>query len=892
MQLLAPSARRDAPAGPPPDLEGLDPAWSRQVRTQDSVGMQRTWHVLDNAPALRGAAPAGTLLCVHGNPTWSYMWRDLLGRAAAAEPPWRAVAVDHLDMGFSQRTGTVRRLAQRIADLDAVTAALDLPAPVVTVGHDWGGVISLGWALANRDRLGGIVLGNTAVQQPPGATIPLPMQFARVPGLRWVVTATTPVFLEIALAIAHPRLASGVRGAYLAPYRGAARRAAIGTFVNDIPLVPSHPSWSALADVTGQLGLLADVPALILWGPRDPVFREVYLRDLRARLPQASVHRFEGAGHLVAEDADIAGAILAWLSAGNPGPSAARSALAAAAAPQPREAASSAASGPAGNAEAARRPLWAELEARAADPGPAIVEPGTRGRGTRTVSWALLNRRVNEVAAGLTACGVHAGDRVALLVPPGADLAVVVYACLRIGAVIVVADAGLGLPGLNRAVRGAGPQHIVAIERGLLAARALGWPGQRIAVGRVDRVRARLLGARLTLAEVARRGAGHPLPAAPDPGQVAAVAFTSGSTGPAKGVVYTYAQLAAGRDVLAATYPVQADGRLVAAFAPFALFGPALGVTSVVPDMDVTAPATLTAAALADAVAAAGASAVFASPAALANVVRTQAALNRGQRDALRQVQLLLSAGAPVPVWLLEQVTELMPAATAHTPYGMTEVLPVTDVTLAELQAAGPGDGVLVGRPVAGVEVAISPLDGAGAAGGDLTGKPGVTGEIVVRAAHAKERYDQLWVTEHLAARPTGWHRTGDAGHFDSDGRLWVEGRMTHLLSTAEGVLTPVGVEQRMQAVAGVALAALVGVGPAGTQQAVAVLESVPAARRGGLAPAGLAAAARAAAGVDLAAVLVVPRLPTDVRHNAKIDRTRVAAWATRVLAGERGGAP
>jgi acyl-CoA synthetase (AMP-forming)/AMP-acid ligase II/pimeloyl-ACP methyl ester carboxylesterase len=862
----------------------------------DTGGVPRTWHVLDNAASLGGAAPAGTLLCVHGNPTWSYMWRRLLAAASAADPPWRVVAVDHLDMGLSERTGTVRRAAQRVADLGTVTAALGLRGRVVTVGHDWGGVISLGWALDHRDRLAGVVLTNTAVHRPRGGGVPPLMRLARVPGLRAAVTVATPGFVRAALALARPALCRQVRSAYLAPYRGVSRRAAIGRFVADIPLSPGHPSWPAVARIAEGLGALADVPALLLWGARDPVFTDDCLRDLRGRLPHAAVHRFEGAGHLLAEDADLAGAVLTWLAHGLDRAPAGRAPLTRAAtgqalltgstgrAPRTRAATGRPPARPAPPARP-RRPLWAGLTERATDPGPAIIQLRGRGRPPRVVSWALLARRVTDVAAGLAASGARAGDRVALLGPPGPDLAVAGYACLRIGAVIVVADAGLGAEGLHRAIRGAAPRYLVGASRDLVAARARRWPGTPIAAG------GWLPGASLTLAGLARRGAGRPLPPPPGPDRDAAVVFTSGATGPAKGVIYNHGQIEAGRDALGSAYPLGADDRLVAAFAAFALLGPGLGVPTVVPDCDVTAPAALTAAALADGVAAGGATAVVASPAALANLVRTAAALGPGQRGALRRVRLLLSAGAPVPVPLLNSVTELMPAAAVHTPYGMTEVLPVTDVTLSELVDAGPGEGVLAGRPLRGVTVAISPLDASGAATGDLTTRPGVTGEIVVRAAHVMDRYDQLWVTGHGAAQPPGWHRTGDVGHLDGQGRLWVEGQLAHVLTTAHGVLTPVGAEQRIQRVTGVERAALVGIGPAGAQQAVAVLEAGQA-RQGQLAPPDLATTVRVTAGMELAAVLLVAALPCGARHNATIDRASVARWADRVLMGSRGGAP
>ncbi|HEV2872612.1 MAG TPA: AMP-binding protein [Actinomycetota bacterium] len=384
----------------------------------------------------------------------------------------------------------------------------------------------------------------------------------------------------------------------------------------------------------------------------------------------------------------------------------------------------------------------------------------------------------------------------------------------------------------------------------------------------------------------------NPQAHSPQPDDEAAVLFTSGATGPAKGVVYTLAQLSAQIELVRSTYRLTAADRLVAAFAPFALYGPALGVGAVVPDMTVTAPGTLTAAALADAAAAVDATVVFASPAALRNVVATGTGLGEAQRAALGRVRLVMSAGAPVPARLLCQVGRLLPSAALHTPYGMTEALPVADISLPEIEQAGPGNGVCVGRPRPGVEVRFSPLDRLGRAEGLLTAEPGVTGEICVAADHVKLRYDRLWLTESASARNAGWHRTGDVGHLDQDGRLWVEGRLVHVVSAPDGPVTPVGVEQAIEARDEVAMAAVVGVGPVGTQQVVAVV--VPAAGQRAswpLAPPDLAAAVRAAAApFPLAAVLTSRRLPTDIRHASKIDRAAVARWADRALAGKRPG--
>lgn len=893
-------AASTAPAAQPPSLPDLDPAWSRLVtvpewsesRSGGTDRSARTWHLLDTAGSLAalGVEPVGTILCVHGNPTWSYLWRSVLRTslevAQAGGPAWRVVAVDQLDMGFSERTGVERGLAQRVADLGALTDELGLTGPVVTLGHDWGGVVSLGWAVDHPDVLAAAMTCNTAVHQPDDAPVPAPLRLALGPGMLGRATVVTPAFLETTLAIAHPKLDRAVADGYRAPYRGAARRGGIGGFVADIPVDARHRSAPELDRIAAGVAAL-DVPALLLWGPRDPVFLERYLDDLTERMPHADVHRFEGAGHLLPDDADVAGAVFDWL--GDRLPDGGRPAQAA-------TGLQSDAVDPDQPADATA-PLWARLDELRQSDEPALVEMAAAG-GPRTITWRLLARRVDEIAAGLDDLGVRSGDRVSLLVTPGADLTAVLYACVRIGAVVVVADAGLGLGGLTRAVRGARPDWIIGALPGLGAARALGWPGRRIATVSLPAPARKALRVEHTLVDVARRGArrlahGTALPAAPSSDAPAAVLFTSGSTGPAKGVVYTHGQLSAVRDALATQYDVGVGTGLVAGFAPFALLGPALGARSVAPDMDVTAPRTLTAKAVAASVAAADATVVFLSPAALANVVATASELTNADRAALQGVRLFLSAGAPVSAALLTAATELMPNASAHTPYGMTEGLLMTDVDLDGVRAAGRSadEGICVGAPAANVRVRIAPLDGSGRSTGALTDEPGVTGEIVVAAPHVRDHYDRLWRTDRVSRLgvddPRG-HRTGDVGHLDAAGRIWVEGRLQHVLTTPDGVVTPVGPEQRIEGVDGVGRAGVAGIGPVGTQQVVAVVETDPAVRRPGLASPQLAAAVRAAAGVRLAAVLVVPVLPTDIRHNSKVDRTRLSRWAGSVLSGGR----
>src|SRR5690606_32267620 len=336
-----------------------------------------------------------------------------------------------------------------------------------------------------------------------------------------------------------------------------------------------------------------------------------------------------------------------------------------------------------------------------------------------------------------------------------------------LGAVVVVADAGLGLRRLAGALRGAGPDHVVGIGRALALARAGRVPGARLRFGPEDAERLVAEGSRLAWTA-------PDVPAAAD----GAVLFTSGATGPPKGVVYTRDRLSAQLALLRDAFGLAPGDRFVAAFAPFALYGPALGLTSAVPDMDVTAPHTLTARRLAEAAAAVDATVVFAAPAALRNVVATARDLDEAHRGALAGVRMVLSAGAPVPVSLLRAVKQLVPRATTQTPYGMTEAMPVATLDPTTLEATG--EGVCVGTPLPGVEVRVEPLDGAT----DL-------GEIVVRGAHTKARYDRLWGTQRASEQPPGWHRTGDVGTLDEAGRLWVRGRLAHVVHTAAGPLAP-----------------------------------------------------------------------------------------------------
>ncbi len=262
-------------------------------------------HYVDEAPRVdegpRDTVEPGPLLCVHGNPTWSFYWRRWIDRFQTRR---RIVAPDHLGCGLSDKPGDYSyRLADHVENLVRLIDERDL-RDVTLVAHDWGGAIGLGAAVRRPERFSRFILCNTGAFR--SDRCPWRIRVCRMPLLGPLAVRGANAFVRAALrtATSKPeRFTAQVRAGYLAPYDSFAHRVAVQRFVEDIPLAESHPSYRTLFDIERGLASLADRPVLLAWGLRDWCFTPHFLERFREFFPRAEVRRYPDAGHFVVEDA-------------------------------------------------------------------------------------------------------------------------------------------------------------------------------------------------------------------------------------------------------------------------------------------------------------------------------------------------------------------------------------------------------------------------------------------------------------------------------------------------------------------------------------------------------------------------------------------------------------
>jgi acyl-CoA synthetase (AMP-forming)/AMP-acid ligase II len=505
-----------------------------------------------------------------------------------------------------------------------------------------------------------------------------------------------------------------------------------------------------------------------------------------------------------------------------------------------------------------------------------------------TWDFRTLDRESDALARGFVAAGVRAGDRAVLLIRPSLRFFAAVFALFKVGAVPVVLDPMMGRAALLACIERTAPRVVLGMPavhalRVTLARRAFAAAEVCVTDG------ARWFWGGTTLAACRVEGE-DPFPLADRaPGDDAAILFTSGSTGTPKGVASTQEMFAAQVEALRALLGVRPGETDLQCFAAFALFDLCLGLTSVVPRMDLSKPATADPADLAACFDAWSPDCAFASPIVWLHLAeRLEPLPDRPRFPSPRQV---LTVGAAIPPWLHEDLRRLLPPGTqVFTPYGATEGLPVaaigTDEILGETAARTlRGEGTCVGRLAPGAEVRIVRLtdDPLPAWSDDLLVPPGTLGEIVIGGLQVSPEYKDAPAANAASKIRDGervLHRTGDVGWVDERGRLWFCGRKAHVIHTAAGPLGADAAEGIFNAEERVFRTAAIGVGPVGRQRVALVVEL----RRGAGFDAALEAALRAraegtpVAGL-LARVLPHPGLPTDARHNSKIRREDLRPW-------------
>ncbi|KAF0126697.1 MAG: peptide synthase [Elusimicrobia bacterium] len=513
---------------------------------------------------------------------------------------------------------------------------------------------------------------------------------------------------------------------------------------------------------------------------------------------------------------------------------------------------------------------------------PAIIGGGG------AVTFAELEADVALLAAGLRAAGVKSGARAALLITPSADFVALTFALYRAGAITVLIDPGIGLPAMKRCLEEAAPEAFAGVTKAHVARLLFGWaPSSKlnITAGRKLLWGGLTLDALRELGRAAGDGIGDTKPhGVPDIPETASINFTSGSTGAPKGAVYTHAMLHAQAAMLKEYFGITPGFTSVPTFPLFALFDVALGLTIVIPEMDFARPAAADPAMLCRLMNQHGAAQLFGSPALIDNLGRY------GERTGtkLPSLERVISCGAPVRQAVIDRVSKMLrPGVPVHTPYGATEALPVACISGEELSALGPGFGVCVGKPWPGVEVSVIRIDDGPIEdwSPELAVKDGEVGEITVKGPIVSPRYFNRPEGDALAKIkcPGGgiYHRMGDAGWRDAEGRLWFCGRKSHRVVTAEATLFTIPCESVFNAHPGVRRTALVGVGPAGAKRPVICVEPEPGKKPGpGLTEELLALGAGEPHTKNIRDILYHPGFPVDVRHNAKIGREKLAAWA------------
>lgn len=843
-------------------------------------------HYLDE-----GQGPVVVLL--HGNPTWSYYYRHLI---RTLRERFRVIAPDHIGCGLSEHPRDVSfRAADRMQHLEQLFAQLGLTSYSMVM-HDWGGPIGSGVAVRHPEALQRIVYLNTTLTETE--SLPAIIKNAAHPLLGRFITQYSMQFLRLTTTVGAARgLDRETRAGYYAPYRSIADRKAIWDFVADIPFSASHPTHEQMSILAEKLPLLREVPTLILWGLKDPCFHRGMLDKVAIHFPQAEIHEYPNASHLVLEDErdDVCRRIEQFLSGGSDrsqgrGKRAPEASQVEVASP-PEGGQLSGSTGVARTTERGGlyRRFVAIAERQPHETACVSVSSRRGEQSYRTVVYGELLNLVRQYERGLNELGLERGDRVLMLVTPGVDFLALSYAVMGRGGVPLFVDPGIGRELLVKCINDTAPHAFIGVPRAhalrlLMRARFRGLKF-KVSTGEFP-----IPGAVTT--GVLKRFSSLPLSPVADraPDAAALIACTSGATGTPKGVVFSEAMLDAQCRILSEQFGLEAGTLDLPLLPIFSLFQLALGVGSVFVPLDPGKPLALDPQQIVQVCNELSVRSSFGSPT-LWNKI-SDYCVRSGQK--LHTVRQVFMAGAPVPAAVLTRVRDVLANGEAFTPYGATEALPVTLVSGEELLnrplvAAQSGEqGTPVGRPVQGVRVRIAQVieSEQGHTLHDVA--PRQIGEVLVSGENVSTAYlnrPDANRSGKVVSDGVVWHRMGDIGYRDEEGYLFFCGRRAHVVRSGERTWYPIPVERIFNEHPKVRRCALVKLDRApGVGLAVEPLPQFWPATDAACEQLREELRQLAAAHPltkELREFFFHPSFPVDGRHNAKIFRDKLSQWAS-----------
>ncbi len=833
------------------------------------------------------------IVMVHGNPTWSFYYRNLI---KALRTHYRVIVPDHIGMGLSDKPDDScynYTATRRVEDLSKLIDHLGLKS-FTLIGHDWGGIIGTAYAALNPEKIKAMVMLNTAgFIWPVNKRLPFALFLCRIPAVSAIFIRGLNAFALVTLWIGmkRHRIQKKVAQGLLHPYGSWKDRRAIHRFVQDIPVRPGDPGYDLGLLMESRLKLLRDVPKLFCWGMKDFVFCSKILDEWVRHFPDAEVHRFEDAGHYILEDAaeEVIPIVEKFIKTKVHGAKTAKQ--------TEHE-----------TKDNIKNSDFVDLTEHLLNqvkqkPGALVVAEmkGIKPDGTGeydTLNFATADMESSRVAHGLEKIGFKRGMHTVFMVTPGTDFFSVLAGIMKVGAIPVLVDPGMGMRNLKKCLEEAKPEAFIGIPRAQLGRIIFGWGKKTLKINVT--VGKRLGWGGYSIDEIKEIGSPstYVVTDKPGPDDMIMLAYTSGNTGAPKGVVYTQRMLSSQLSFMKDAIGMKDGDAHLSTFPPFALYAPACGAPAIIPEMDATKPASADPRKLITAIKDYNCNSTFCSPALIEKIGRYCDA----EGVKLDTLQTVVSAGAPARMSSLERfVNALNPEAEVLIFYGATEALPLTSIGSKELirdtkKQTEEGGGVCVGMPVKDVDIAIVKIteEAIPTWSDKLRLPPNTIGEIVAKGPYVTKVYYNLPEHTRLAkihdqADGQIWHRMGDVGYLDDQGRLWMCGRKVHRVETDYGTFFSLPCEAVFNNHPKVDRSALVGVGMNGNTRPVMCVQLEKGIRLGPNEKKQLTSELLSMAQVhehtkDIKTILYHPNFPVDIRHNAKILREKLAIWAQKEL--------